>query len=61
MLKRSTTGTWHHVSVKHLDRYVNVALFPLNEGNCQVDTIERMEALASQVGGRRLRYKDLVA
>ena len=61
VLKRSTTGTWHHVSVKHLDRYVNEALFPLNEGNCQVDTIERMEALASQVGGRRLRYKDLVA
>ena len=61
VLKRSITGTWHHVSAKHLARYVNEAAFRLNKGNCEVDTIDRMAALASQVGGKRLRYQDLVA
>lgn len=61
VLKRSITGTWHHVSPKHLGRYVNEASFRLNEGNCEVDTIERMEALASGIGGKKLRYVDLVA
>ena len=61
VLKRSITGTWHHVSPKHLGRYVNEATFRLNEGNCEVDTLERMEALASGIGGKRLRYTDLIA
>ena len=61
LLKRSITGTWHHVSKKHLARYVNEAAFRLNEGNCEVDTLDRMVALASGIGGERLRYKDLVA
>ena len=60
VLKRSITGTWHHVSRKHLPRYINEASFRLNEGNCEVDTIERMEALAGQIGGKRLSYRDLV-
>ena len=61
VLKRSIHGTWHHVSPKHLRRYVNEAAFRLNEGNCEVDTIDRMEALVRQMGGARLRYKDLIA
>ena len=32
VLKRSIYGTWHHVSVKHLGRYVNEATFRLNDG-----------------------------
>ena len=60
VLKRSITGTWHHVSRKHLPRYINEASFRLNEGNCEVDTIERMEALAGKIGGKRLSYRDLV-
>ena len=60
VFKRSVTGTWHHVSNKHLGRYVNEAIFRLNEGDCKVDTIDRMEALAGRMGGRRLSYKDLV-
>ena len=35
VLKRSIYGTWHHVSGKHLSRYVNEATFRLNEGNVQ--------------------------
>ena len=60
VLKRSIRGTWHHVSPKHLGKYVNEATFRLNEGNCEVDTIERMEAFAGQIGGKRLPYAKLV-
>ena len=59
--KRSITGTWHHVSPKHLGRYVNEATFRLNEGNCEVDTMDRMEEFARGVGGKRLPYADLIA
>ncbi|MDE0191603.1 MAG: IS1595 family transposase [Gammaproteobacteria bacterium] len=61
VLKRSITGTWHHVSPKHLGRYVNEATFRLNEGNCEVDTLDRMREYAAGVGGKRLSYRDLVA
>ena len=61
VLKRSIHGTWHHVSPKHLGRYVNEAAFRLNEGNCEVDTLDRMEALVRQMGGSRLSYRALVA
>ena len=60
-VQRSIVGTWHHVSVKHLGRYVNEAAFRLNEGNCQVETIDRMRAFSAQIGGKRLSYQDLVA
>ena len=61
VFKRSVIGTWHHVSNKHLGRYVNEAAFRLNEGNCEVDTNDRMTALAKRVGGKRLPYKELIA
>ena len=60
VFKRSVIGTWHHVSNKHLGRYVNEAAFRLNEGNCEVDTIDRMQAFASRIGGKRLSYRDLI-
>ena len=61
VLKRAIHGTWHHVSPKHLARYVNEATFRLNEGNCKITTINRMESLVGQMGGRRLTYAELVA
>ena len=61
LFKRSMHGTWHHVSEKHLNRYVNEDAFRLNDGNCEVDTIDRMRSLAQQSGGKRLPYKELVA
>ncbi len=61
VLKRSIHGTWHHVSPKHLPRYVDEATFRLNEGNCEVDTVDRMRDFAQGIHGRRLRYKDLIA
>ena len=60
VLKRSIHGTWHHVSPKHLGRYVNEAAFRLNEGNCEADTIDRMAALVGRIAGRRISYRDLI-
>ncbi len=61
LLKRSVTGTWHHVSCKHLHRYVNETTMRLNAGNCRNDTIDRMDTLMRRIGGRRIRYRDLIA
>jgi len=32
-------------------------VFRLNEGNCEVDTVDRLEALARGMVGRRLTYQ----
>ena len=61
VLKRGIEGTFHQVSTKHLDRYVNEFSFRLNEGNCQVDTKDRMDALFGAMVGKRLTYKELIA
>ena len=60
VLRRSIHGTWHHVSPKHLHRYVNEASMRLNNGNCEVDTIDRMDALVREIGGKRIAYRELV-
>ena len=61
VFKRSITGTWHHVSRKHLQRYVDETTFRLNQGICEVVTIDRTEAIFRRIGGKRIPYKDLVA
>ena len=61
VLKRSIHGTWHHVSVKHLQRYINEAAFRLNEGNCEVDTVDRMRSLVKGMKGKRIPYQELVS
>ncbi len=59
-LKRGLEGTFHQVSVKHLDRYVNEFTFRLNEGNCQVDTVDRMQSLFGAMPGKTITYRELV-
>ena len=61
IFKQSIHGNWHHVSFKHLPRYIDEAAFRLNEGNCEVDTLDRMSALAGAMPGRRIPYRDLVS
>ena len=61
VLKRSIHGTWHHFPPKHLARYVKEASFRLNEGNCEIDTLDRMRDFARGIHGKRLRYVDLIA
>ena len=54
VLKRSIHGTWHYVTPKHLGKYLNEATLRLNEGNCEVDTVDRLESLAGQISNKRL-------
>ena len=61
VLKRGYTGTYHHFDLKHMQRYLNEFTFRLNEGNCEVDTIDRMEAWARGIGGKRIPYRELVS
>jgi transposase-like protein len=56
-LKRSLDGTHHHVSVKHLQRYLNQ--FDFMYSHCKRTDSARMRALVGNVGGRRLTYKRL--
>ena len=60
VLKRSINGTWHHVSPKHLRRYVDEASFRLNDGNCEVDTLDRMAALVRRLTDSRIPYEGIV-
>ena len=60
VLKRGIYGIYHFVSRKHLFRYVNEVTFRLNEGNCVIDTVDRLESLVRGVAGKRLTYKMLV-
>ena len=62
MAYKGIERTFHQVSTKHLDRYVNEFAFRLNEGNCQIDTIDRITALfgAMLMKGQVLGYKALI-
>ena len=59
VLKRGLHGTYHHVSVKHLGRYVDEFTFRLNDGNVKIPTMKRLESLVRGAFGKRLTYRDL--
>ena len=59
MLKRGYHGTYHHMSPKHLDRYVSE--FAGRHNDRESDTIDQMTNMAQGMVGKRLRYKDLIA
>ena len=58
MLKRGYHGTYHRMSPKHLDRYVNEFAGRHNI-RCK-DTIEQMKEIVRGLDGKRLRYRELV-
>lgn len=58
VLKRGLYGVWHHASRKHLHRYLNEATFRLNDGNCEVQTNERIDAMIAGSFGKRITYVD---
>ena len=60
ILKRGYTGTYHHFSMKHCQRYVDEFTFRLNEGNVHRNTVDRMEVVAEKIGGKRIPYRELV-
>lgn len=59
LLKRGFYGTYHQFSRKHTQRYVDEVAFRLNEGNCKVQTMDRLDALFAKTVGVRLTYRDL--
>ncbi len=60
VLKRGIHGTFHHVSEKHLARYLNEFTFRLNEGNVERHTLRRLESFVEGTAGKRLTYKGLI-
>lgn len=61
VMKRGYNGVYHNWSVKHMSRYINEFAFRLNQGNCEIDTQERIDALLTQAVGKRLTYARLTA
>ena len=59
MLKRGYQGTYHHMSPKHLGRYVDE--FSGRHNIREDDTEEQMAHVAKRMVGRRLKYRDLAA
>ena len=59
MLKRGYYGTYHRMSRKHLQRYVNE--FCGRHNVRDLDTIDQMVAVVLGLVGKRLQYRDLIA
>lgn len=58
-LKRAHKGTFHQLSPRHLDRYVQE--FAERHNLREQYTIDQIKAVGSGMDGKRLRYKDLIA
>ena len=58
MLKRGYVGTYHHFSVKHLDRYVTE--FEGRHNRRPLDTAEQMGIMARNAAGKQLPYLTLI-
>lgn len=60
VLKRGFYGVYHSFSEKHLQRYVDEFAYRLNEGNCKIHTLDRIDALLAKSVGKRITYKKLI-
>ena len=58
MLKRGYMGTYHHMSPKHLHRYLDE--FQGRHNHRSEDTREQMGNMVKEGAGKRLRYRDLI-
>ena len=58
LLKRAYVGTFHKISPKHLQRYVDE--FSGRHNVRELDTADQMTALTAAMTGKRLRYADLI-
>ncbi|MYB08117.1 MAG: IS1595 family transposase [Gemmatimonadetes bacterium] len=59
ILKRAYMGTFHYLSPKHLQRYIDE--FCGRQNMRELGTLDRMGAVAAGLVGRRLTYRELVA
>ena len=58
MLKRGYVGTYHYISHKHLQRYVNE--FAGRHNDRCLNTLDQMSMMARGMNGKQLSYKTLV-
>ncbi len=58
LLKRGYHGTFHHVSEKHLGRYVGE--FSGRHNQRPLDTMDQMVAIVKGLESKQLRYRDLI-
>lgn len=61
VLKRGFNGVYHNWSKKHCRAYVDEFTFRLNEGNCEIDTEDRLDSLFKAMVGKTITYKELTA
>ena len=59
LLKRGYHGTYHHMSERHLQRYVNE--FAGRHNDRESDTVDQMSRIVQGMAGKRLKYRDLIA
>ena len=59
LMKRGYHGIYHHMSPKHLDRYVGEFAGRYNIRG--LDTLDQMAGLSWSMENKRLRYQDLIA
>jgi transposase-like protein len=59
VLKRGIHGVYHQVTPKHLGRYVDEFAFRLNDGNVNIHTLNRLDAMIRAATGKRLTYERL--
>ena len=58
VLKRGYVGTYHHISPKHLHRYVDE--FSGRHNVRPMDTVDQMAFVVRQATGKRLTYRELI-
>ena len=59
VMKRAFVGTFHKLSPKHLDRYVQE--FAAKHNIRDAGTLAQMESTVARLVGCRLLYRDLIA